>query len=177
MFDWSKRAETERREKRGGEKSHIAIFSFFVPLTVAAPDLLDPKSATHNTKPRLSFSTKPITLTPREESEVREDQILKVVSLLNISWYYSTVGGTKLYVSSGGLLYVWGLIDQLMVLQVVATVMKWKTVSAIFFLVVLYLVMGAAVFRSLEQPHERWARYVLCLSASLTELLDLSCTS
>lgn len=42
-----------------------------------------------------------------------------------------------------------------MVLQVVATVMKWKTVSAIFFLVVLYLVMGAAVFRSLEQPHER----------------------
>jgi potassium channel subfamily K protein 2 len=37
----------------------------------------------------------------------------------------------------------------------VATVMKWKTVSVIFFLVVLYLVMGALVFRALEQPHER----------------------
>lgn len=45
-------------------------------------------------------------------------------------------------------------------LQVVATVMKRKTVSAIFVLVVLYLVMGAAVFRSLEQPHERWATCV-----------------
>lgn len=45
-------------------------------------------------------------------------------------------------------------------LQVVATVMKRKTVSAIFVLVVLYLVMGAAVFRSLEQPHERWASRV-----------------
>uniref|UniRef100_A0A8D0CW78 Potassium two pore domain channel subfamily K member 2 n=1 Tax=Sander lucioperca TaxID=283035 RepID=A0A8D0CW78_SANLU len=77
---------------------------------VAAPDLLDPKSATHNTKPRLSFSTKPITLTPQEESEV------------------------------------------------VATVMKWKTVTAIFLLVVLYLVVGAAVFRSLEQPHESLAQ-------------------
>lgn len=38
---------------------------------MAAPDLLDPKTATNNTKPRLSFSTKSITLTPREESEVR----------------------------------------------------------------------------------------------------------
>lgn len=46
------------------------MFSYF--LTVAAPDLLDPKSATHNTKPRLSFSTKPITLNPREENEVRD---------------------------------------------------------------------------------------------------------
>lgn len=45
-------------------------------------------------------------------------------------------------------------------LQVVATVMKRKTVSAIFVLVVLYLVMGAAVFKSLEQPHERWATCV-----------------
>lgn len=66
------------------EKNLNAIFSF--PLTVAAPDLLDPKSATHNTKPRLSFSTKPITLTPREESEVREKkkevQILKVILYL-----------------------------------------------------------------------------------------------
>lgn len=45
-----------------------------VPPTVAAPDLLDPKSATHNTKPRLSFSTKPMTLSRREESEVRENE-------------------------------------------------------------------------------------------------------
>lgn len=53
-----------------GGQNLSAILSYF--LTVAAPDLLDPKSATHNTKPRLSFSTKPVTLTPREESEVRE---------------------------------------------------------------------------------------------------------
>ncbi|KAM6954617.1 potassium channel subfamily K member 2b [Aplochiton taeniatus] len=33
--------------------------------------------------------------------------------------------------------------------------MRWKTVSAIFFLVVLYLIIGAAVFQALEQPHER----------------------
>nr|XP_061806649.1 potassium channel subfamily K member 2-like [Nerophis lumbriciformis] len=32
--------------------------------------------------------------------------------------------------------------------------MRWKTVSAIFFLVVIYLVIGATVFRALEQPHE-----------------------
>ncbi|KAM9839962.1 potassium channel subfamily K member 2b isoform 1-T1 [Aulostomus maculatus] len=32
--------------------------------------------------------------------------------------------------------------------------MRWKTVSAIFFLVVLYLIIGATVFRALEQPHE-----------------------
>lgn len=36
-----------------------------------------------------------------------------------------------------------------------ATVMKRKRVSAIFLLVVLYLVVGAVVFKSLEQPHER----------------------
>jgi potassium channel subfamily K protein 2 len=74
---------------------------------VAAPNLLDPKSATHNSKPCLSFSAKSITLSPREEC------------------------------------------------QAIATVMKWKTVLAIFLLVVLYLVVGAAVFRALEQPHER----------------------
>uniref|UniRef100_A0A667WST9 Potassium two pore domain channel subfamily K member 2 n=1 Tax=Myripristis murdjan TaxID=586833 RepID=A0A667WST9_9TELE len=95
---------------------------------VAAPDLLDPKSATHNTKPRLSFSTKPITLNPREESEV------------------------------------------------VATVMKWKTVSAIFLLVVLYLVMGAAVFRSLEQPHESAQRLAI-LSQKLEFLSRHSCVN
>lgn len=63
----------EQRQGGGkcvGKKNLNAIFSY--SLTVAAPDLLDPKSATHNTKPRLSFSTKPITLTPQEESEVRE---------------------------------------------------------------------------------------------------------
>lgn len=63
----------EQRQGGGkcvGGKNLNAIFSY--SLTVAAPDLLDPKSATHNTKPRLSFSTKPITLTPQEESEVRE---------------------------------------------------------------------------------------------------------
>ena len=62
--------QREGGERSVGEKCSIVFFSLL--LTVAAPDLLDPKSATHNTKPRLSFSTKPITLTPREESEVRE---------------------------------------------------------------------------------------------------------
>ncbi|KAM9765260.1 potassium channel subfamily K member 2 isoform 1-T1 [Menidia menidia] len=95
---------------------------------MAAPDLLDPKSATHNTKPRLSFSTKPITLTPREESEV------------------------------------------------VATVMKWKTVTAIFLLVVLYLVMGAAVFRTLEQPHESAQRLAI-LTQKLEFLSRHSCVN
>ncbi|XP_037549511.1 potassium channel subfamily K member 2 [Nematolebias whitei] len=97
--------------------------------TVAAPDLLDPKSATHNTKPRLSFSTKPITLSPREESEV-----------------------------------------------VVVTVMKWKTVTAIFLLVVLYLVIGAAVFRSLEQPHESAQRLAI-LTQKLEFLSQHACVN
>ncbi|MBN3304335.1 KCNK2 protein, partial [Amia calva] len=73
---------------------------------VAAPDLLDPKSATQNSKPRLSFSTKPIVLNSGDDCDT------------------------------------------------VATVMKWKTVSAIFLLVVLYLIIGATVFKALEQPHE-----------------------
>ncbi|XP_037101379.1 potassium channel subfamily K member 2-like isoform X2 [Syngnathus acus] len=76
---------------------------------MAAPDLLDPKSATHNAKPRLSFSAQPAAPTCAEEDEL--------------------AGGR-------------------------ATVMRWKTVSAIFFLVVLYLVIGATVFRALEQPFE-----------------------
>lgn len=67
MFDLS--VETVRRKDVCWAKSLSATFSSFP--TVAAPDLLDPKSVTHNTKPRLSFSTKPITLTPREENEVR----------------------------------------------------------------------------------------------------------
>ncbi|KAK1888605.1 Potassium channel subfamily K member 2 [Dissostichus eleginoides] len=74
---------------------------------VATPDLLDPKSAAHNCKPRLSFSIQPVVLyTPEDECETR------------------------------------------------TTVMRWKTVSAIFFMVVLYLIIGATVFRALEQPHE-----------------------
>ncbi|XP_051919401.1 potassium channel subfamily K member 2 [Hippocampus zosterae] len=95
---------------------------------MAAPDLLDPKAATHNTKPRLSFSTKSITLTPREESEV------------------------------------------------VATVMKRKTVTAIFLLIVFYLVMGAAVFRSLEQPHESAQRLAI-LTQKLDFLAKHSCVN
>lgn len=34
------------------------------------------------------------------------------------------------------------------------TVMKWKTVVAIFVVVVVYLVTGGLVFRALEQPFE-----------------------
>lgn len=33
-------------------------------------------------------------------------------------------------------------------------VMKWKTVSTIFLVVVLYLIIGATVFKALEQPQE-----------------------
>nr|XP_023496492.1 potassium channel subfamily K member 2 isoform X2 [Equus caballus] len=73
---------------------------------LAAPDLLDPKSAAQNSKPRLSFSTKPTVLASRVESD-------------------TTIN-----------------------------VMKWKTVSTIFLVVVLYLIIGATVFKALEQPHE-----------------------
>uniref|UniRef100_A0A3P9CJK8 Potassium channel, subfamily K, member 2b n=1 Tax=Maylandia zebra TaxID=106582 RepID=A0A3P9CJK8_9CICH len=87
---------------------------------VAAPDLLDPKAAAHNSKPRLSFSTKPVVLnTPEDECDTR------------------------------------------------TTVMRWKTVSAIFFLVVLYLIIGATVFRALEQPHESSQKLAI-----LTQKLD-----
>ncbi|KAJ7990969.1 hypothetical protein DPEC_G00292380 [Dallia pectoralis] len=95
---------------------------------LAAPDLLDPKSATYNSKPRLSFSTKSITLSSREEC------------------------------------------------QAIATVMKWKTVSAIFFLVVLYLVVGAAVFKALEQPHESAQRLAI-LTQKLEFLSAHSCVN
>uniref|UniRef100_A0A8C4ZJ43 Potassium channel domain-containing protein n=2 Tax=Gadus morhua TaxID=8049 RepID=A0A8C4ZJ43_GADMO len=97
-------------------------------VSMAAPDLLDPKSATQNSKPRLSFSNKPVTVSPREESEM------------------------------------------------VATVMKWKTVSVIFFLVVLYLVMGALVFRALEQPHESAQRLAI-LSQKLEFLSRHPCVN
>ncbi|XP_071238435.1 potassium channel subfamily K member 2-like [Salvelinus alpinus] len=49
--------------------------------------------------------------------------------------------------------------------------MKWKTVSAIFLLVVLYLVVGAAVFKALEQPHESSQRLAI-----LTQKLDFLST-
>lgn len=136
-----------RREKCEGKKIQWHLFFFFLfTLTVAAPDLLDPKNATHNTKPRLSFSTKPITLTPREESEVRD--VRKKVQTFKSWLWFSTQGCKKLPVC---VRVDWSV----EVLQVAATVMKWKTVTAIFLLVVLYLVMGAAVFKALEQPHER----------------------
>nr|XP_034967216.1 potassium channel subfamily K member 2 isoform X2 [Zootoca vivipara] len=82
---------------------------------LAAPDLLDPKSATQNSKPRLSFSTKPTVLASREESD-------------------TTIN-----------------------------VMKWKTVSTIFLVVVLYLIIGATVFKALEQPHESNQRTTIVL--------------
>ncbi|XP_053722734.1 potassium channel subfamily K member 2-like [Synchiropus splendidus] len=95
---------------------------------MAAPDLLDPKTATHNTKPRLSFSTKPLSLSPPVGSEA------------------------------------------------VATVMKRKTVTAIFLVVVLYLVMGAAVFKALEQPHESAQRLAI-LTQKLEFLSTHSCVN
>ncbi|KAM9409039.1 potassium channel subfamily K member 2 [Pholidichthys leucotaenia] len=54
--------------------------------------------------------------------------------------------------------------------------MKWKTVTAIFLLVVLYLVMGAVVFRSLEQPHESAQRLAI-LSQKLEFLSRHSCVN
>uniref|UniRef100_A0A8C6VMU9 Potassium two pore domain channel subfamily K member 2 n=1 Tax=Naja naja TaxID=35670 RepID=A0A8C6VMU9_NAJNA len=106
---------------------------FVSPL--AAPDLLDPKSATQNSKPRLSFSTKPTVLASREESD-------------------TTIN-----------------------------VMKWKTVSTIFLVVVLYLIIGATVFKALEQPHETSQRTTIVIQKQMfvsqhacvndTELEDL----
>ncbi|KAJ8410233.1 hypothetical protein AAFF_G00202140 [Aldrovandia affinis] len=80
---------------------------------VASPDLLDSKSATQNTKPRLSFSTKPVVLNSEDDFDT------------------------------------------------ITTVMRWKTVSAIFLLVVLYLIIGATVFKVLEQPHESYQKYAI----------------
>jgi len=39
--------------------------------------------------------------------------------------------------------------------------MKWKTVLAIFLLVVLYLIIGATVFKALEQPQEISQKYLI----------------
>lgn len=77
--------------------------------------MLDPKSATQNSKPRLSFSTKPTVLASREERD-------------------TTIN-----------------------------VMKWKTVSTIFLVVVLYLIIGATVFKALEQPHETKQRTIFVI--------------
>lgn len=90
--------------------------------SVAAPDLLDPKSAAHNSKPRLSFSAKPVVLNTPDNDDECETR---------------------------------------------TTVMRWKTVSAIFFLVVLYLIIGATVFSALEQPHENSQKLAI-----LAEKLD-----
>lgn len=73
---------------------------------MAAPDLLDPKAATQNAKPRLSFSAKPTVLTSGADNDLNP------------------------------------------------SVMKWKTASVYFLVVVLYLIIGATVFRALEQPTE-----------------------
>ncbi|KAI7804366.1 putative potassium channel subfamily K member 2 [Triplophysa rosa] len=80
---------------------------------LAAPDLLDPKSATHNTKPRLSFSSKPIVFNSGDDCDT------------------------------------------------ITTVMKWKTVLLIFLLVVLYLIIGATVFKALERPQESSQKYLI----------------
>lgn len=97
---------------------------------VAAPDLLDPKTAANYSKPRLSFSAKPVVLNTPEDDEC----------------------DTRI------------------------TVMRWKTVSAIFFLVVLYLIIGATVFRALEQPHESSQKLAI-LAEKLEFLAMHSCVN
>lgn len=78
---------------------------------VAAPDLLDPKSAADSSKPRLSILATPTTTMDRPRREENSEDVRK-------------------------------------------TVMRGKTVLTIFFLVVLYLIIGAMVFSELEKPHE-----------------------
>lgn len=46
------------------------------------------------------------------------------------------------------------------------TVMKWKTVLAIFVVVVAYLVIGGLVFRALEQPFESNQKNTIALEKS-----------
>ncbi|XP_044147221.1 potassium channel subfamily K member 2 [Bufo gargarizans] len=82
---------------------------------VAAPDLLDPKAAAQNSKPRLSFSAKPTILSTRELRDIT------------------------------------------------VNVMKWKTVSTVFLVVVLYLIIGATVFKALEQPYETSQRTTILI--------------
>ncbi|GAA6073437.1 potassium channel subfamily K member 2b isoform X1, partial [Tachysurus ichikawai] len=94
----------------------------------AAPDLLDPKAAAHNSKPRLSFSAKPVVLNTQDEFEPR------------------------------------------------VSVMRWKTVLTVFLLVVLYLIMGATVFKALEQPQENLQKLTI-LSQKLQFLIDHPCVN
>lgn len=47
--------------------------------------------------------------------------------------------------------------------QGLQTVMKWKTVVAIFVVVVVYLVAGGLVFRALEQPFESRQKNTIAL--------------
>ncbi|KAM9354384.1 potassium channel subfamily K member 2b isoform 2-T2 [Pholidichthys leucotaenia] len=54
--------------------------------------------------------------------------------------------------------------------------MRWKTVSAIFFLVVLYLIIGATVFRALEQPRESSQKLAI-LAEKLEFLAMHSCVN
>ncbi|XP_075905706.1 potassium channel subfamily K member 2-like isoform X2 [Nelusetta ayraudi] len=78
---------------------------------MAAPDLLDPKSAADSSRPHLSILTTPPGAMDPPRREGRSEDVRK-------------------------------------------TVMRGKTVLTIFFLVVLYLIIGATVFSALEQPHE-----------------------
>ncbi|XP_075940591.1 potassium channel subfamily K member 2b isoform X1 [Anarhichas minor] len=55
-------------------------------------------------------------------------------------------------------------------------VMRWKTVSAIFFLVVLYLIIGATVFKALEQPHESSQKLAI-LTQKLEFLANHTCVN
>ncbi|XP_053340013.1 potassium channel subfamily K member 2b isoform X2 [Clarias gariepinus] len=95
---------------------------------MAAPDLLDPKAAAHNSKPRLSFSAKPVVLNSQDDFEPR------------------------------------------------VSVMRWKTVLTVFLLVVLYLIMGATVFKALEQPYENSQKLAI-LSQKLQFLIDHPCVN
>ncbi|XP_075209725.1 LOW QUALITY PROTEIN: potassium channel subfamily K member 2 [Chanos chanos] len=54
--------------------------------------------------------------------------------------------------------------------------MKWKTVCALFLLVVLYLVIGATVFKVLEQPQESAQKYII-VREKLEFLLRHTCVN
>lgn len=116
---WGKHSDVTNESTQAESPLLPINWSTLIPsiLTVAAPDLLDPKSAAHNSKPRLSFSAKPVLLnTPNDDDDDCDTH---------------------------------------------TTVMRWKTVSAIFFLVVLYLIIGAMVFKALEQPYESYEKLVI----------------
>lgn len=108
--------------------SNHPFTSAFLSKSVAAPDLLDPKAAAHNSKPRLSFSAKPVVLNTQDDFEPR------------------------------------------------VSVMRWKTVLTVFLLVVLYLIMGATVFKALEQPNENLQKLAI-LNQKLQFLIDHPCVN